>query len=194
MLQPSAYGFSLIGRICAVTNSKSYREAWDNTIGTSSSWLAAFSSTFSCLAANLAYSMILADTFQNLLSTVGINLTRTQTLFGVTALVLTPLCLLKDLSSLAPFSLLGIMGMTYTTIAMAVRYFGGSYAAPSGEFLADGIVQPVFGSKGAMSVLSPSSFILISMLSTAYMAHFNAPKFYIELENNTIERFNTGEL
>ena len=29
------------------------------------------------------------------------------------------------------------------------------------------------------------------MLSTAYMAHFNAPKFYLELENNTIARWNT---
>ncbi len=28
------------------------------------------------------------------------------------------------------------------------------------------------------------------MLSTAYMAHFNAPKFYMELENNTIKRYN----
>jgi len=186
-----AYGFSLIGRVCAVTNSKSYREAWDNTVGTSTSWIAAFSSTFSCLAANLAYSMILADTFQNLLSTIGISLTRPQTLYAVTALVLTPLCLLKDLSSLAPFSLLGIMGMAYTTIAMAMRYLSGSYAAPDGKFLADGIVAPAFGKKGALAVLNPSSFILISMLSTAYMAHFNAPKFFIELENNTIERFNT---
>ncbi len=83
--------------------------------------------------------------------------------------------------------------MAYTTIVMAMRYFGGNYALPDGKYLADGIAAPAFGNKGALSVLSPSSFILISMLSTAYMAHFNAPKFYIELENNTIERFNTGE-
>ena len=29
------------------------------------------------------------------------------------------------------------------------------------------------------------------MLSTAYIAHFNAPKFYRELKNNTLKRFNT---
>jgi len=28
------------------------------------------------------------------------------------------------------------------------------------------------------------------MLSTAFMAHFNAPKFYTELKDNTIERYN----
>ena len=109
-------------------------------------------------------------------------------------MVILPLCLLKDLSSLAPFSLLGIMGMLYTTVAMGLRYLGGGYAVPNGEFVQDlvaaGAPQPSFGNKGIMSVLSPSSFILISMLSTSYMAHFAAPKFYTELKNNTIERFN----
>ena len=68
-----------------------------------------------------------------------------------------------------------------------------SYAFPAGKFLADvpSALQPSFGTTGAMGVLNPSSFILICMLSTAYMAHFNAPKFYNELENNTLQRYNT---
>lgn len=184
----SAYGFILIGRICAITSSSSYREAWDKTVGESTSWVTAFSSTFSCLFANLAYSMILADTFTNLFASIGIRSTRTQTLFGVTLGVLLPLCLMKNLSSLAPFSLLGIMGMVYTAFAMAIRYFGGAYGI-NGKFA--GTMMPAFGDKGASAVFSPNSFILISMLSTAYMAHFAAPKFYTELENNTIERFTT---
>lgn len=133
--------------------------------------------------------MILTDTFKNLLSSAGINISREKALFGVTMVIL-PLCLLKDLSSLAPFSLLGIIGMLYTTVAMGLRYLGGGYAVPNGEFVKDLTAQPSFGNKGIMSVLSPSSFILISMLSTSYMAHFAAPKFYTELKNNTIERFN----
>lgn len=31
--------------------------------------------------------------------------------------------------------------------------------------------------------------VLVSMLSTAYEAHFNAPLFYRELQNNTIPRY-----
>ena len=186
----SAYNFSLLGRICDETGAQSYREAWDATVGKSTSWMTAFSSTFSCLGANLAYSMILADTFQNLLESVGVILTRTQTLLGVTGFVITPLCLLKDLSSLAPFSLLGIMGMVYTAVAMVYRYLDGSYAAPSGKFLESVMAQPTFGTNGASSVLSPSSFILISMLSSAYMAHFNAPKFYNDLIDRNIPKFN----
>ena len=72
--------------------------------------------------------MILADTFQALAAGMGMALTRTQSLLGITSLVLLPLCFLKNLSSLAPFSLVGIAGMLYTTVAMAIRYFGGTYA------------------------------------------------------------------
>jgi len=188
----SAYGFSLIGRVCAHTKAQSYRDAWDKSVGPKTSWVTAFSSTFSCLFANLAYSMILADTFQNLVASIGYDVPRTTMLMYVTGAILLPLCMLKDLSSLAPFSLLGIMGMAYTTGAMLLRYIGKSYAVPDGKFLTDSaVLKPSFGNKGAMSVFQPSSFILISMLSTAYMAHFNAPKFYTELQNNTIARFNT---
>lgn len=136
--------------------------------------------------------MILAETFQVLFQAVGINASRSQSLIGLTVTVLLPLCMMKDLSSLAPFSLLGIMGMIITVACMAVRFFDGSYALPDGKFLKDiAELPPLFGSKGASAVLSPNTFILVCMLSTAYMAHFNAPKFYNELENNTIDRYNT---
>jgi len=137
--------------------------------------------------------MILADTFKTLLASVGVNLSRSNTLFGVTGLILLPLCLLKNLSSLAPFSLLGIIGMAYTALAMTLRYMGGGYKLPDGKFLS-GVaanLQPSFGAIGAKGVFRPSSLILISSLSTAFMAHFNAPKFYKELKNNTIRRYNT---
>jgi len=188
----SAYGFSLIGRVCAFTNANSYREAWEKSINKETSIIPAASCTFKTVCATLAYSMILADTFQAIFATVGFNLSRSNTLLGITSVVLLPLCLLKNLSSLAPFSLLGIVGMVYTAFAMGVRYFGGAYAAPLGAFLPDvaASLQPVFGNVGAAGVLSPNAFILVCMLSTAYMSHFNAPKFYNELKDNTIERFN----
>lgn len=149
--------------------------------------------------------MILADTIRALLMTAGIETTRTLALLGVTGTTLLPLCLLKNLSSLAPFSLVGIAGMFYTAFAMSIRYLGGSYklgqaavkgksaAIPAGKYIADVAAnyQPKFGTLGASGALSPSVFILICMLSTAYMAHFNAPKFFIELKDNTIKRYNT---
>lgn len=188
----SGYGFSLIGRVCAFTKANSYSEAWEKSIDKSTAVIPAASCTFKTTCATLAYSMILADTFKQLLATIGFNFSRTNTLLGVTSLVLLPLCLLKNLASLAPFSLLGIIGMVYTAFAMGLRYFGGAYSVPSGVFLPDvaASFQPVFGNIGAAGVVSPNAFILICMLSTAYMSHFNAPKFYNELKDNTIKRYN----
>ena len=134
--------------------------------------------------------MILADTFKSLLATIGIMTTRSNALLGVTGLVHFPLCLVKNLATLAPFSLVGIMGMLYTSVAIGVRFFGGAYKA-GGKFLPDlsPSLQPSFGSTGAMGALSPNSLILVCMLSTAYIAHFNAPRFFKELKNNTMKRF-----
>ena len=137
--------------------------------------------------------MVLGDTFSALFKTFGFEVSRAVSLIGLTITVILPLCLLKDLSSLAPFSLAGIVGMFYTAVAMAIRFFDGSYSKADSGFAMDVAesLRPSIGSKGASAVFSSNAFILICMLSTAYMAHFNAPKFYLELENNTIARWNT---
>jgi hypothetical protein len=166
----SGYGFALIGRVCAYTNAKSYRDAWSKTVGKSTSWLPAVAVTFMTFCAILAYSMILGDTFVSLLATAGITAAKTPVLIGLTATVLLPLCLLKNLSSLAPFSLVGSLGMLYTAVAMTMRYMGKAYCA-TGKFGMDcaPALRPAFGSIGAEGVFTPSAAILVGMLSTAYM-------------------------
>jgi amino acid permease len=197
----SAYCFSLIGRVCYLTGATTYRDAWNKSVGESSSLIPAVSVTLKTMCAVLAYSMILADTFTSLFATVGMatTMTRTRSLLALTCGILLPLCWLKNLSSLAPFSLLGSLGMAYTAIAMAVRYFQKAYrhvgsSSSSGGggalFVVAAESTPSFGTVGMEGALSPNVFILICMLSTAFMAHFNAPKFYTELKNNTVERYN----
>jgi len=143
--------------------------------------------------------MILADTVQSLVRGAAAaaaapslaSVTRTQALLGITTTALLPLCLVKNLSGLAPFSLVGVVGMIYTAIAMVVRYVGKSYALPivvaaaatkskggataaavagSGKYLSDisSAFRPKFGNLGARGALSPNVFILICLLSTAY--------------------------
>jgi amino acid permease len=166
----SGYGFALIGRCCAYTNTKSYRDAWSATISQKSSWLPATCVTCKTFFAILAYSMILGDTFLSLLATAGITATKVPVTLILTSTVLLPLCLLKNLSSLAPFSLVGSLGMVYTAIAMVIRYAGKSYAA-GGRFATDvtPALRPAFGSVGASGIVSPQVGILVGMLSTAYM-------------------------
>jgi hypothetical protein len=175
----SGYGFALIGRVCAYTDTNSYRAAWGASVSESTSWMPALAVTFKTICAVLAYSMILGDTFVSLFAMAGIAASKTAVLWGITGTILLPLCLLKNLSSLAPFSLVGSLGMLYTAVAMTIRYLGKSYVAGAGgRFAADcaPALRPTFGSVGASGAMTPSVAILVGMLSTAYMAHFNAPK------------------
>jgi len=186
----SAYGFGLIGRSCALTGTTSYRSAWGATVGEKSDWIPAWSVTLKTVFATLAYSMILKDTFSSLLLAAGYNVSKTIVLLGITTTILLPLCLMKNLASLAPFSLLGSLGMLYTAVAMLIRFLDKSYRV-GGKFATDlpPTLRPAFGNVGAAGVVTASTSILVGMLSTAYMAHFNAPKFYTELKNNTIPRY-----
>lgn len=189
----AAYNFALLGRLCAITGASSYRTAWEKTIGESTAWIPGTTVIVKTFFAILAYSMVLGDTFSALFQTLGMKVSREKALIGLTLTVLLPLCRLKSLASLAPFSLAGIAGMLYTAIAMSIRYLDGSYASPNSKLAMDvaKILRPAIGNKGASAVFSSNAFILICMLSTAYMAHFNSPKFYLELENNTLTRWNT---
>ncbi len=172
----SGYCFSLIGRICAYTSSVSYRQAWDRSVSAKSSWIPALACFMVTSCSVLAYSMILSDTIPTLMRafTPYTGVTRTQALLGVTAVALLPLCLMKSLKALAPFSLVGIIGMVYTSLAMAWRYWDGSYREGGRFFLTlPASLAPKFAVRGSSNLmdllLNPKIFILVSMLSTAYM-------------------------
>jgi amino acid permease len=90
----------------------------------------------------------------------------------------------------------GITGVAYTFGAMALRYVTGAYTTTTTNTasLVTSLalhLQPKFGTKGAASIWHPNAFLLLSMLSTAYLSHYNAPRFYLELANPTIPRFST---
>jgi amino acid permease len=50
--------------------------------------------------------------------------------------------------------------------------------------------QPVFGNRGASAAwTNPKVLVLVCMLFEAFVAHYNAPRFYTELKNNTVKRY-----
>ncbi|GKY92005.1 hypothetical protein MPSEU_000172100 [Mayamaea pseudoterrestris] len=180
----SIYGFffRLVGQVCDWTKATSYKQAWQETIGDESSQVVAVVVMLKTLLSCLAYSMILADSFQSLAFAAGLHeATRTEALLCMTLFGLLPLCLQKDLSALAPFSLAGLVGMGFTTVAMMVRYLDGSYA-DQGVF---SLAPPCFGDCGP----DLSGVLLACTLATAFVAHYNAPRFHSELKDNTMERF-----
>ena len=188
----NAFFFSLIGRVCDKTGATSYRQAWELTMGEETSqWVASVVAAKTLLSC-LAFSMVVADSFQSLAVAAGLeNVTRSEVLGVVTLFVLLPLCLRKNLSSLAVFSLLGLVGMGFTTSVMVLRYLDGSYSSVNGVGVylnqVPANLQPSFGDSGPLS----SGVVLACTLATAFVAHYNAPRFHAELADNTVERFNT---
>jgi sodium-coupled neutral amino acid transporter 11 len=186
----AAYTFSLIGKACAEHNASTFQEAWSKSVGPKTAWMISGGITAKCFFASLMYSIIIGDSFSALAKSFGLPAVlaqRSNVILALTTFVLFPLCSLKSLNSLAPFSLLGLGGTLYTAIAMAIRYFDGSYAA-GGKFFAGLATKPYFAD--SFAGLNVRAFVLLSMLSTSFIAHYNAPKFYAELKDTSLPRFN----
>lgn len=205
----NAYFFGLVGRICAQTGAISYKQAWERTVDArrinsetmtmttmaestttspSSSkkstgiWVALVV-TLKTFLSCLSYSMILADSFAALAAAAGWHdVTRTVALVGITLTALLPLCLLPDLKALAPFSFLGLVGIGVAAVSMTVRWLDGTYVLPGGG--TDGILQNT-------TMHWPGALVLACTLATAFVAHYNAPRFHAELDNPTSQRFDT---
>ena len=150
----NAYSFSLLGRVCSVTKSKTYQDAWDRTVGRRFSekynvvWVGLVV-TGKAILGCWSFSIVIASTCQPLLKILvpvllggsshynylATTMSKSEVLLGITILVLLPLCLLEKLSSLAFFSIIGQLGTLVTTLTMVLRYFGGTYR-PGGKFYA----------------------------------------------------------
>jgi len=115
----------------------------------------------------------------------GLLATRWFLLCIVSTFVLTPLGFLRSFAALAPIAALGSAAMVYVAIFMGVRYIQGAYA-PGGIFYDDAPFKPSFNKHGIQPV---NILVLISMFATAYLAHFNAPKFVVSLERATPASF-----
>ena len=174
----SAYSFASIGRACRLHKTTSFAEAWAKSVDSpGSAVLISSVITFKTFFACLAYSIIVGDSFSSIGKTLGLPpvLTgRSNVILGLTALVIFPLCLLKNLDALKTTSMLGLGGILYCALFMVVRLVTGSYPQPPAAAAAAAARSP----KASSAV-----FVLISMISTAYVAHYNAPKFYNDLKN-----------
>ena len=109
-------------------------------------------------------------------------------LIVVTVVVILPLCLMKDIDALAPFSAFGVASIGVAMIAMVVRCLDGSYQ-PGGQFYDDikSEYQPSFGHES--HIWSPLILPYVCMIFQSWVMHYNSPRFYVELKGATIPRF-----
>jgi amino acid permease len=88
--------------------------------------------------------------------------------------------------------MLGLLAMLFTSVAMTIRYLDGSYDSNgNGQFLneIDEKLKPSFGTTGAMAAFHLNVLVFLCMISEAYIAHYNAPRFWVELKNRSVKRF-----
>ena len=190
----SAATFSMIGWSCDRLNASTFGELWAATLGKGTAWVIDAFIAAMCASACVVYSGIIGDVGRPLLHLAGANPawnTRAAHIVGSAVGVLLPLCLAKSLAFLAYTSLLGLGAVLYTALFVAIRYFDGSYA-PGGalraQLVAAGGAAPAFAHASAWG-LSPKAFVLLSNFGLAYIAHYNAPKFYSDLERRSPQRF-----
>jgi amino acid permease len=175
----------LIGKICQMTGVATYRELGILTMGPKGAIALSVCNMLKPALSDLAYSTILSQTFQSLLETIGIEVSNATALLIITSVGILPLCLLKNLHVLAPFSVLGSIGIVFTAVAMMIRCLDGTYA-PGGMY-AGPDVDPGFGTEN--HAFSPRALPFVCMIFEAWVMHYNAPRFYTELRNASIPRF-----
>ena len=160
-------------RVLAV-GSSTYRETWTKVFSEKTAVIPDLTVNFMTLVAGLAYSIILGDMFSGVAKLLGLPavLTLPNVWIGLlSAVVLLPLSLMKDLSSLAVGSIVGTAGTVYTMLFIFLRLFDGSYAL-GGKFhtAIDATLRPSFAAAGAAKPLfNPGMFVLLSMLSSAFL-------------------------
>ena len=189
----SAHSFSIIGDACEMTGEADFKGLWSKTIGTSTTYLVDAMIAVMCLACCVIYSGILGDVFTPLLDRVGLPEQfngRTSNILAITAGVLLPLSLIRDLSALAFTSILGFSAIMYTVVFIVIRAFDATYTVGTGRFAIDGVlpVMPSF-EKSSLFHFDFSSLVLASNLGLAFIAHYNAPSYYRSLKQTNSSRF-----
>lgn len=210
----SAYSFFVIGKVCSQYQASTFREAWERSVGEKGAAFVTAMVAMPCFTSSLAYTIVVGDAFSTLAKACRLPLImcdRRNVIIFMPAFVLFPLCTLKRLSALTPFSLVGLVGTLFSAAFMLLRLLQGSYA-PGGSYYNQIALKPSFATTTVQAtaaaaattaastatqilsryrsvVSSPRIFVLIAMLSAAFLAHYNAPVFYQELRNRTRRKF-----
>jgi len=189
----SAYTFIRIGHACAITGAPDFKGLWAYALGESTTFVVDTMIALMCLAACVIYSGILGDVFTPLLSSVGvpdsIN-SRSSNILVLTLTMLFPMGLIQDLSGLAFTSILGFASVVYTVVFLTIRSMDGTYSIKNnGKFISSALKDLPAFEKYSYWNFGFNSLNLLSNLALAYIAHYNSPSFYWELENTSPKNY-----
>jgi len=189
----SAYSFFNIGRMCNDNGAAlSLGEFWEKEVDPNTAWIVSIACFMAPFCVALTYSIAMADTISSLLQSMSLPAilsNRSSSLMAVTLFVLYPLCNLRSLAALSPFSLVGVISVLLTAVVMCMKLVSGAYG-PGSLFLntlRPGL-RPSFNKIG-IKPIGPSWLMIMSIAANSFLLHFNVPAFYTSLKNNTMKRF-----
>jgi len=178
----NAYTFFLLGLCCDRTKAKSFGELWAKTFGQSSAWIVDLSIVANNGMACLAYCVLVGDfvskALAGLLPSMTILHSRSVVLALVATCFLLPLSLLKDL---APLRFSSLAGLAATAYGFCLLVFDCSTKAD--------VTSPASAVVRNMFPIRVDFFAALAMFSSAFMAHYNSPKFYADLQDTSPKRF-----
>lgn len=181
----SAYMMYLVSRCMEITGQKSYAKIWIQVIGPRSAWVPPLTVFLVCFGCCLAYACMFGDLFAGCMP--GFHLLwadRTRCLILLAVFPLLPLCMMKDLSALAPTSFGALTAVVYTLVVMVFRYKDNSYA-PGGQYHEKHVVDK----SPHVTTFSLASLSLVNALAVAFLCHYNGCKYYREYIGRTPEKF-----
>jgi len=180
----AGYMMYLISRTIEISQEKSFNKMWEKVVGSSTRCVPVAMVFAVCFGCCLAYACMFGDLFAGCMPAFGVNASRTVCLIVLGIFPLLPLCMLKDLSLLAPTSFAALVAVLFTIVMMAVRKGDGSYA-PGGEFFTE--APPDKGSH--LFTFGISSLLLVNGLAVAFLCHYNGCKYYREYKEHTPGKF-----
>ncbi|EER15986.1 10 transmembrane domain, possible aa transporter, putative [Perkinsus marinus ATCC 50983] len=162
-----------------------FAQLWTICFGKKSAWvvdLIMFLCT-GCLC--LGFSIIICDYLSEFNLRIGLPWWACTRLFvGIISLVpILPLAYSKSLHSLGWVSIVGLLATAYTFVYVV---------ADTVEFTEEGGNADLGQPRSEISLMTVLE--AVSLFATAYVCHYNAPKFNTELKNSTPKRFNQVSL
>ena len=132
---------------------------------------------------NKSQPSLATDVFSYTLQSIGVCAERNVVIAVLFCAVLFPLCKLRDLTALKNVSKMGLIGQALATLVILARSIDQSYA-PGGMYFLERVASRVVS-----AAVWKRWFVFASLLSYCFVAHYNAPKYYIELEGTSPEKY-----